>query len=178
MRKFIKSTIASLLVIILLISSSLPIFAVGAPRAAQPTQYSKQYNSGNRDVVCTTLDGTSALAYYGSTYSYDTLSAMSSGALLLELRELMSTTHTTYTSYNDCHYKANQSDCEGGDATVVSYIYSAYSATMDDWAGSGNVGWKTIFFLLDLAQCFCWELHFKRVRYGCCNGNLSWGIRL
>ena len=142
MRKFIKSTIASLLVIILLISSCLPIFAVDATRATQPTQYSKQYNSGSRDIVCTSLDGTSALAYYGSEYSYDKLSAMSSGALLLELRELMSTTHTTYTSYNDCHYKANQTDCVNGDGTIVSYIYSAYSATMEDWAGSGNVGWN------------------------------------
>ena len=140
MRKYIKSTIASLLVIILLISSSLPIFS--ATVTYQSLKSSTLVNEGVRDVVCTTLDEDVISSYYGSEYSYEVLSAMSKATLLLELRELMSETHTNYANYDDCHYKSNQTDAIGGDNTTVSYIYSAYSATMEDWAGSTNKGWN------------------------------------
>lgn len=129
MKKIFKSSLASLLIIIILLTSYLPTVAVG-----QPTKYSTQYNSGQRDVVCTTLNGTSADKYYGSSYSYDKLSDMSESQLFSALQTLMRSTHTYTSSYNDCHYKADRTDCENEDKSV-SLIYTAYSATMSQWNG-------------------------------------------
>lgn len=129
MNRYFKSVIATLLLITLLISTFLPTFAVG-----QPTSYSSEYNSGERDVICTTLDGTSADKYYGSSYSYDKLSDMSESQLFSALQTLMRSTHTYTSSYNDCHYKADRTDCENEDKSV-SLIYTAYSATMSQWNG-------------------------------------------
>ena len=89
MRKYLKSTVAALLAIIIILSSYVPVIAVG-----QPTSYSQSYNSGQRDVVCTTLDGTSADYYYNGIYEYDVLSQKSSTEILDSLRTLMRSTHT------------------------------------------------------------------------------------
>ena len=139
MRKFIKSTIASLLIILIVLSTSLPVFS--ATEKSPAIKESSLVNTGVRDVVCTTLDD-DALDYYGSEYSYEVLSTMSKNTLLLELRELMTETHTNYAKYNDCRYKANQTDSEGGDSTTVSFIYSGYLGTMDNWAGNSGKGWN------------------------------------
>ena len=129
--KNLKRSVISILVMLLLVASSfIPSYAA---EAAQPASYSTEYNSGQREVVCTTLDGTSAEEYY-SGYEYDTLSNLSSNALLSELNELMTDTHTYISSYDDCHYKADRTDCQNGDGSV-SLIYTAYSATMDQWNG-------------------------------------------
>ena len=132
MNKYLKSLIAAILLITILITSCLPVFAVG-----QPTKYSTEYNSGTRDVVCTTFDGTSALTYYKSGYTYDELSGLSSGDLFTKLQSLMRTTHSYQSSYNDCHYKANQTDCENGDGVnnTLSLIYTSYTATQSQWNG-------------------------------------------
>ena len=129
MKKIFKNAIASLLVLVIILSSYVPVFAVG-----QPSKYSKSYNSGERDVICTTLDGTSADAYYSGNYEYDVLSAKSSSEIKSSLKTLMTSTHSYTSSYNDCHYKADRTDCENEDGRV-SLIYTNYSATMSQWNG-------------------------------------------
>ena len=129
MKRYIKSAIAALLAIVIIISGYLPIVAVG-----QPSSYDTSYNSGTRDVVCTTLDGTGADAYYTGSNEYDVLSEKSASEIKSALTSLMRTTHTYISSYNDCHYKADRTDCENGDKRV-SLIYTSYSATMSQWNG-------------------------------------------
>ena len=134
MNKYIKSAVASLLVLVIVLTTYLPTFAVSKDSNGQPTKYSSSYNSGERDVVATTLNGTSALKYYGDNYNYDKLSSMSSTELKNSLSTLMKNTHTYTSSYDDCHYKADRTDCENEDKSV-SLIYTDYSATMSQWNG-------------------------------------------
>lgn len=129
MRKYMKNLTALLLAIVLIVSAYLPTFAVG-----QPQSYSKTSNSGQRDVVCTTLNGTSALSYYSGSYAYDNLDDLSQSELKSTLKNLMKSTHTKISTYDDCHYKADKTDCENGDGKV-SLIYTSYSATMSQWNG-------------------------------------------
>ena len=129
MNRYIKSVVASLLLIVFVFSGFVPTYAVD-----EPSKYSTQYNSGTRDVVCTTLNGTSAVSYYSGSYSYDVLSEKSSTEIMNTLRTLMRTTHTYLSSYNDCHYKADRTDCQNEDGSV-SLIYTSYSATMNQWNG-------------------------------------------
>ena len=135
--KNLKRSISSvLLILMLLISLFIPSYAnesVTLYAVGQPAEYSTEYNSGTRDVVCTTLDGTSAAEYY-KNYDYDTLSLLSEDSLFNALHTLMKDTHLTLSSYDDCHYKANQTDCQDGDGSV-SLIYTAYSANMSQWNG-------------------------------------------
>ena len=84
----------------------------------QPSKYSSQYNSGQRDVIATTLNGTSADSYYTGSYEYDILSQKSSTEIKNALATLMKSTHTYQSSYNDCHYKADRTDCENEDGSV------------------------------------------------------------
>ena len=130
--KNLKSRILSLILILVLLVSSLVIPSSAA--TGQPSTYSKQYNSGERDVVCTTLSGTSASSYYTGSYTYDLLSQMSSTQLQSQLKTLMKSTHKYTSSYNDCHYKADRTDCENEDGRVL-LIYTSYSATMSQWNG-------------------------------------------
>ena len=126
------SRILSLLLVLILLASSL--VTVNAASASAPTTYSTTANSGTRDVVCTTLSGTSAADYY-SNYDYDELSEMSSTEIFNSLQSLMRNTHTYISSYDDCHYKANKTDCTEGSGNNVSLIYTSYSATMSQWNG-------------------------------------------
>ena len=103
MNRYIKSAIASLLIAVIVISTYIPSFAVG-----EPASYSSSYNSGTRNVVATTLNGTNADNYYNGSYEYDVLSEKSSTEIFNSLRSLMITTHKTLSSYNDCHYKADK----------------------------------------------------------------------
>ena len=100
----------------------------------QPAQYSKVSNSGQRDVVCTTLSGTSASSYYTGSNVYAVLSQQSASEIQTALGTLMKNTHSYTSSYNDCHYKADCTDCENEDGKV-SLIYTSYSATMSQWNG-------------------------------------------
>ena len=123
-----KRLTALFVLVTMIIVTVVPACAVG-----EPSKYSSSKNSGTRDVVCTTLDGTSADSYY-KNYDYDDLSKLSESALFSKLQTLMRTTHTKTSTYNDCHYKADQTDCENGDGKV-SLIYTSYSATMSQWNG-------------------------------------------
>ncbi len=129
MRKYLKNSIAFLLVVIMLVTSYLPTFAVG-----EPSTYSKSSNSGERDEVCTTLDGTSADSYYSGSYTYANLTAQTTEQLFTSLRTLMRSTHKYTSSYNDCKTMADKTDCENNDGKV-SLIYTGYSATMSQWNG-------------------------------------------
>lgn len=134
MRKYVKNLVASLLLVIFIVSSYLPINAVG-----QPTTYSSYSNSGERDVVATTLDGTSADDYYTGIYEYDELSELSGSELLTSLRTLMSSTHTYTSTYDNCRDYAVRTDCENEDGRVVT-IYTSYSATFAQYQGGS--GWN------------------------------------
>ena len=124
--------ILSLLLVLILLASSL--CTIHAASASAPTTYSTQNNSGIRDVVCTTLNGTSAASYY-QNHDYDDLSELSESALFSSLQSLMRDTHVKISSYDDCHYKANRTDCTNGSGNNVSLIYTSYSATMGQWNG-------------------------------------------
>ncbi len=142
MKNTIKLLTLLLLLVMLLQSTVLPALALTPldasvdyyAAAAQPSKYSSQYNSGQRDVVATTLNGTSADSYYSGNYEYDVLSEKSATEIKNALATLMKSTHSRTSSYDDCHYKANRTDCENEDGRV-SLIYTSYSATMNQWNG-------------------------------------------
>ena len=125
--------IGAALIAVYIIITGVPALPVSAA-TAQPTTYSKEYNSGTRDVVCTTLNGTSASSYYTGNYIYEKLSALSKDSLKSQLHTLMTSTHKTTSSYNDCHHKADKTDCEN-ENKKVSLIYTSYDATMNQWDG-------------------------------------------
>ena len=118
------------MVLVLFVSSFVPSVAA----SDQPSKYSTEYNSGQRDVVCTTLDGTSAASYYTGSYTYDRLSELSADSLKSNLSTLMKNTHKKTSSYNDCRDMADQTDCENEDGRVL-LLYTSYSATMSQWNG-------------------------------------------
>jgi endonuclease I len=129
-----------MLLILVLLVSTLVIPTSAA--STQPSKYSSEYNSGQRGVVCTTLSGTSAASYYTGSYTYDTLSQLSSTALQSQLKTLMTQTHKYTSSYNDCHYKAHRTDCENGTGNgsdektqKLLLIYTSYTATQSQWNG-------------------------------------------
>ena len=140
MRRFTKSAIALLLALILIISSATPIFAVSKDSSGQPLQYSSDYNSGQRDVLCTTLDGTSASSYYTGSYTYENLMSLSSSALKSTLHTLMTSTHKYTSSYDDCRYEADRTDCENENGKV-SLLYTAFVTTESKFSGSAP-GWN------------------------------------
>ena len=125
----------SLLLIVAVIASLLTFSTSAA--SSEPAKYSKEYNSGQRGVVCTTLSGTSAASYYSGTYTYEKLSELSASSLKSSLRALMKDTHKYISSYNDCHYKANQTDCENenGKDNKLLLLYTSYTATQSQWNG-------------------------------------------
>lgn len=132
MKRFFKRGLAILLIAIILVSSIYigSFAAVSAPSA----------NTGIRDQVCTTFDGTNALSYYTGEYTYDNLSALSASALLSELRSLMTDTHKKQSSYDNCRDYSVYTDCEGGDSSKLTTIYTSYSASYSQY-NSGQ-GWN------------------------------------
>lgn len=135
MKKLTKSLI-SLLIAALLLSSSL---AALFPASAATLVYSQTENSGERDEICTTLDGTSAAAYYTGSYRYETLVSQSATTLLNSLRTLMRSTHKKISSYNDCRDMATKTDCENENGKIT-MLYTSYQATYGQYQ-SGN-GWN------------------------------------
>lgn len=126
----------SCLLLLAMVLSALTFSAPGEAYAAgnQPTSYSDTYNSGTRDVVCTTLSGTGASDYYTGSYTYANLSTQSENTLLQSLRKLMSSTHTKVSSYDDCRDMAVNTDCQNEDGTVL-LVYTSYVATRSQWNG-------------------------------------------
>ena len=134
MKSYVKNLVALLLLVVFLFSGYVPAVAAG-----QPSSYSSVSNSGTRDVVCTTLNGTGAADYYTGEYSYDNLSTMSSTLLLSTLRTLMTSTHKKKSSYDDCKTMATKTDCENNNGKIT-MIYTSYQANYSEY-NSGN-GWN------------------------------------
>ena len=132
MKLYMKRFTSGLMALLLVLS----LVFTGIPRDvfAASITYSTTYNSGTRDEICTSLDGTGASDYYTSPYTFDTLSQQGSSQLLQSLRTLMTDTHTYRSSYDNCRDYAYQTDCENGDGRVV-LLYTSYSATMDQYNG-------------------------------------------
>ena len=131
--KNVKKVLALLLVLFMIVQAS-PVTLVVSATGGQPSKYSDEYNSGQRDIVATTLNGTGADAYYNGSYEYDALSKQSSSSILSALKTLMKSTHKKISSYNNCRDMADQTDCENEDRRV-SLIYTQYSATMSQYNG-------------------------------------------
>ena len=129
MKNIRKSIISVVLLIAFVLSTCVPALA-----ASQPSSYSKKTNSGERDVVCTTLSGTGASSYYGASYKYENLSELSSSSLLSSLRGLLKSTHTRTTSYSDCKNYAEETDCENNGTKLVT-LYTSYTTS---YTGSIN----------------------------------------
>ncbi len=126
-----KRLLAALLVLFILAQYLPGIIVVSAADTLQ-YNYSGTSNSGKRDEVGTTLNGTGAADYYGTDYDYATLSQQSSSALLSSLRTLMTSTHTKTSSYDNCKNMADQTDCELNNGKVT-LLYTDVSTTSSDW---------------------------------------------
>ncbi len=57
----------------------------------------------------------------GSDAYYSSVTATSGKELSGQLHDLIVSTHTTYSSYNDCHYKASNTDPGKGSNTVLEF---------------------------------------------------------
>ena len=134
MQNTLKKSAALLLIAVLIFSFTVTVFGANG---TQPTTYSKSRNSGERHVVATTLDGTSASSYYTSGYDYNTLSQLSKSDLLTSLRTLMKSTHKKSTSYSDCKNYSDETDCENENSSIIT-IYTSYESSQTEYnSGSG-----------------------------------------
>lgn len=70
---------------------------------------------------------------------YSSVTATSGKELSGQLHDLIVSTHTTYSSYNDCHYKASKTDPGKGSNTVLEF-YTHTDIAFDKWDVSG--GWN------------------------------------
>ena len=133
MNKLLKRALVLTVALCLILSFTLTAFA------AAPSVYSTEKNSGERDVICTTLDGTSADEYYTGSYTYDNLDDLSESALLSALRTLMTSTHSYKSSYNDCRDLAPITDCENENGKILT-LYTSYTTTSG--AFDSGKGWN------------------------------------
>lgn len=122
----------SLLLVIAIFISALCINT----SAASPTIR----NTGKRDVICTTLSDM-AKGYYTGNNTYEALSSKSSSELLTSLRNLMKSTHSYKSSYDNCRDWPSYTDSQEGQSNIV-LLYSSVVVTQKEWAGSGSVGWN------------------------------------
>ena len=90
-------------------------------------------NWGVRDTVCTELSDY-AEDYYTGSYEFDELAGLSTSQLKTQLKNLMKSTHTYTSTYNDCRDLAPYIDCQNGDGRVL-LIYTSYSATVSQYNG-------------------------------------------
>ena len=136
-----KRLLSSLLILAMLFAlftADLPCEITAA--GTQPSTYSDQYNSGTRDVTCTTLNGTDASTYYTGSNTYDSLSGQSASSLLQALRSLMTSTHKRISSYSNCRDYANRTDCQNGDSSTIVTIYTSYVSSHSEY--QNGQGWN------------------------------------
>lgn len=122
--------------IALLLAISISIF----PVCAAPS-FSTQSNTGTRDEVCSSLEGTGAAKYYVGEHSYDQLSSLSANDLYNALANLMTDTHTKLTSYSDCRDYAQRTDSEKGN-NKITLLYTSYSAARGEYINDTAGGWN------------------------------------
>lgn len=130
MKKLVRNLCITTVVLSLLLSMA--VFSASA--AGQPSTYSNSSNSGQRDVVCTTLSGTDAGTYYTGSNTFANLSGKSSTELLTALRSLMTSTHKKISTYDNCRDKADKTDCQNNDNSVV-LLYTSYVSSMSQYNG-------------------------------------------
>ena len=135
MRKFS----ALILLLAVLLSVCAPALAL-SPYVQH--QYSTEANSGVRHEACLTLNGTTVNAYYTGEYSFNLLQQQSGDELLQSLRTLMSTTHHTFTTYDQCRDLAVKTDCENGDGTTINLLYSSYVSNRGEFIDDTKKGWN------------------------------------
>ena len=131
MKNILRRSLALLIIVMILVSS----LSISSFAAVSKPQIS---NTGTRDEICTTFNGTTAPSYYSGTYSYANLSSLSASSLKSTLATLMSSTHRNQSSYNNCRDYAYYTDCENGNTTYVTTLYTSYSATKDEWTSGWN----------------------------------------
>ena len=131
MKNLFRRGLALLLIVVILVSA----FSISSFAAVSQPQIA---NTGIRDQVCTSFNNTTAPQYYTGQYTYDNLSTMSASNLKTALNTLMKSTHKNESTYNNCRDYAYYTDCEGGNTTYVTMIYSSYGATKSQW----NTGWN------------------------------------
>jgi len=117
------------------------LFALIPSAHAEKHTYSDTKNSGLRDEICLSLEGTGAEAYYTDGNEYGKLSALSESELLASLRTLMTSTHKYKSSYADSKNYADETDCQGGDGSIV-LLYTSSVVKFSDFIGSGSIGWN------------------------------------
>ncbi|MBO5702242.1 MAG: endonuclease [Clostridia bacterium] len=108
---------------------------------AEKVTYSDTQNTGIRDEICVSLEGTGAVAYYSGDNSYEKLSSLTDIELLAALRNLMTVTHTYKSTYAESRDLATKTDCEGGDGKIV-LLYTSSKVEFSDFIGSGSIGWN------------------------------------
>ena len=131
MKNLLKRGLALLIVLMILVSS----IYISSAAVSRP-----QANTGIRDQVCTTFNNTTAPSYYTGTYSYANLSTLSSSSLKSTLTTLMTSTHKNTSSYDNCRDYAPYTDCEGGDSSHFTMLYTSYSATYSQY--NNGQGWN------------------------------------
>ncbi|MBQ8688829.1 MAG: endonuclease [Clostridia bacterium] len=132
MKSIARRVLAVLLIVMVLVSA---LYVNSSAAVSQPAA-----NWGTRHEVCDTFSGSDAAAYYSGGYDYDTLSALSSSALLTKLRTLMTSTHDNESSYDNCRDYAPYTDTQGGTSGSIVMIYTSYEGTYGEY-NSGN-GWN------------------------------------
>ena len=137
MKSILRRTAVLLLVLAMVLSMLPGVFAA---------TWSKIYNNGTRDQVCTALSA-QANAYYTGSYTYEKLSALSGASettssydatqnnpLYDALNELMSTTQTNYYSYKslstDFAYTDSVAGAESGEMSDI------WGGRLDTWGGT------------------------------------------
>ncbi len=134
MKNTLKRSAAMLLALMLASVLCLTAFA-------ENITYSDTRNSGRRDELCLTLEGTKAADYYSGSNTYESLSLLGDSALLSALRSLMTDTHVYKSSYADSKNYADKTDCQGGDGSIV-LLYTSAVVGVSDFIGSGSIGWN------------------------------------
>ena len=134
MKNFFRRTAALMCAVLVLVALITSV-------QAEKITYSDTKNSGVRDEICISLDGTGAEIYYSGDNSYDKLSALSESELLAALRTLMTATHKYKSSYADSKNYADETDCQRGDGSIV-LLYTSSVVQFSDFIGSGSIGWN------------------------------------
>ena len=102
-------------------------------------EYSQSKNSGKRDEICVSIDGTGISEYYKGEYSINALTSKSGTALLTALRTLMKSTHKYISSYADCRDYADETACENGNDKIVT-LYTSYNSSYSEY--NNGSGWN------------------------------------
>ena len=135
-----KRALAFVLALIMIFSCSITVFSAESDGVLI---YSDTANSGTRGDVCTTLEGTGAADYYTEgVYDSATLTQLTDDELLASLGTLMTSTHTTITSYANCRDYAPITDCQNADATSVVLLYTSFVANMQLYTNNTPGGWN------------------------------------